>query len=234
MLPLIGVAIVVAGFLLRFNPLVTVLAAAGASGLAAGLSPVKVVEAFGHAFNENRYVSAVWLVLPLIGLLERYGLQERARTLVGGARRATAGRLLMLYFVFRQATAAIGLTSVGGHAQMVRPLVAPMAEGAAEARDPQLAEPLRRLVRAYAAATDNIAVFFGEDIFIAMSSILLIRGVLQGAGVSVEPLQLSVWAIPTAGAALAIHAVRMWRLDRRLEAAREPSKRAGAEAEGSA
>lgn len=167
MLPLIGVAIVVAGFLLRFNPLVTVLAAAGASGLAAGLSPVRVVEAFGHAFNENRYVSAVWLVLPLIGLLERYGLQERARALVGGARRATAGRLLMLYFVFRQATAAIGLTSVGGHAQMVRPLVAPMAEGAAEAGDPRLSEPLRRLVRAYAAATDNIGVFFGEDIFIA-------------------------------------------------------------------
>ncbi len=59
-------------------------------------------------------------------------------------------------------------------------------------------------------------VFFGEDIFIAMSSILLIRGVLEHSGVMVEPLHLSVWAIPTAVAALAIHGARLLLLDRRL------------------
>lgn len=219
LLPLIGVLVVVAGFLLRLNPLAVVLAAAVASGLAGGLTPLKVIAALGHAFNENRYVSAVWIVLPLIGLLERYGLQERARAVVGGFRQATVGRLLMLYFLLRQGTAAIGLISIGGHAQMVRPLVAPMAEGAAEARDPKLTPALQHWVRAYAAATDTLAVLYGEDIFIALSSILLIRGVLQGAGVEVEPLQLSVWAIPTAGMALLIHAVRLWRVDRRLAAA---------------
>ena len=53
-------------------------------------------------------------------------------------------------------------------------------------------------------------------IFIAMSSILLIRGVLEHSGVMVEPLHLSVWAIPTAVAALAIHGARLLLLDRRL------------------
>lgn len=42
---------------------------------------------------------------------------------------ATAGRLLIVYLFVREATAALGLTSLGGHPQMVRPLLAPMAEG---------------------------------------------------------------------------------------------------------
>ncbi len=38
---------------------------------------------------------------------------------------------------------------------------------------------------------------------------LLIKGVLDGAGYPIAPLQLSVWAIPTALAALAIHGLRL-------------------------
>src|SRR6185369_1086256 len=91
------------------------------------------------------------------------------------------------------------------------------AEAASEARFGPLGEPVRRLIRAHAAAADNIALFFGEDIFIAIASILLIKGFLEQNGVSVEPLQISVWAIPTALAALAVHAVRLVLLDRRLE-----------------
>ena len=46
--------------------------------------------------------------------------------------RLSVGRKLMLiYLLVRQATSALGLTSLGGHPQMVRPLIAPMAEGAA-------------------------------------------------------------------------------------------------------
>ena len=63
----------------------------------------------------------------LIGLLERYGLQERARQVIGKVRAATPGRLLLVYMILRQITAALGLTALGGHPQMVRPLIAPMA-----------------------------------------------------------------------------------------------------------
>jgi uncharacterized membrane protein len=171
---------------------------------------------FGHAFNANRYVSLIWILLGAIGLLERAGLQERARIAIAKVRTATVGRLLWVYFVFRQVTAALGLNSLGGHAQMVRPLVAPMAEGAAEARYGALPDAARFLIRAHAAAVDNIAVFFGEDIFIAIASILLIKGFLETNAIIVEPFQLSVWAIPTALCALAIHSVRLYLLDRRL------------------
>jgi uncharacterized membrane protein len=63
---------------------------------------------------------------------------------------------------------------------------------------------------------DNVAVFFGEDIFIAIASILLIKGFLQTNGINVQPLQLSVWAIPTAVMALVVHTTRLLLLDRRL------------------
>jgi uncharacterized membrane protein len=228
LLVLLGIAVVVLGFVLRANPLLVVMAAALTTGLAAAWTPeadlntmlqaaLATTAAFGKAFNDNRYVSVVWLVLAAIGLLERAGLQERARMAIARVKAATVGRLLIVYFIIRQTAAALGLTSLGGHPQMVRPLVAPMAEGAAEATYGALRDSQRFLIRAHAAAVDNIALFFGEDIFIAIASILLIKGFLEQNGIIVEPFQLSVWAIPTALSALAIHAVRLWLLDGRLK-----------------
>lgn len=214
--PLLGIAIVVIGFALRFNPLAVVVAAALATGVLAGMDIVSVIEALGKAFNDNRYISVTWIILPVIGLLERYGLQQRARAVIEGMRGATMGRLLVAYLFFRQVTAAIGMKDIGGHAQAVRPLVAPMAEAAAEKSHGDLPEADREKVKAMAAATDNVGLFFGEDIFFAIASILLIQGVFESAGHPMTPLQLSVWAIPTAICALAIHGSRILAMDRRL------------------
>ncbi|MHB8283826.1 MAG: DUF969 domain-containing protein [Caulobacteraceae bacterium] len=216
MWPLIGVAVIVVGFAIRLNPLLVVVAAALATGLAHGMNPLAVIAALGKAFNDSRYVSLVWLVLPVIGLLERYGLQDQARARIARLKVVTTGRLLIIYMLARQVTAALGLTALGGQAQMVRPLIAPMAEAAAETAQPELVDKDRQSVKAHAAAADNIGVFFGEDIFIAIGSILLIRGVLQQSGVNVEPLKLSVWAIPTAVIAMFVHGARLLLLDRRL------------------
>ncbi|MCJ8158439.1 DUF969 domain-containing protein [Sphingomonas sp. LaA6.9] len=221
-LPLIGIAIVVIGFVLRFNPLLVVTVAALATGIAAGFDLVKVVAALGKAFNDNRYVSVIWIVLPVIGLLERYGLQQRARTLIAGLKGATTGKLLLAYLGIRQITAALGLTSVAGHAQTVRPLVAPMAEAAAEQQTGNLDDATREKVKSYAAATDNVGLFFGEDIFIAIASILLIKGTFETYGIELAPLQLSVWAIPTAILAFLIHGARLMLLDRTLRRMAQP------------
>ena len=212
MLVLLGIAVIAAGFLLRFNPLLVVAASALVTGLCAGIDPLHILAAFGKAFNDSRYVTAVYIVLPVIGILERYGLQARARALITNLRGATTGRLLLGYLLFRQIMAALGLTSIAGHPQTVRPLIAPMAEAAA----PEGTDPER--VRALTAATDNIGLFFGEDIFIAIGSILLMKGLLEQSGIVLEPFELSVWAIPTAIAAFLIHGFRLWRLDRRLGA----------------
>jgi uncharacterized membrane protein len=207
---------VVIGFVLRVNPLLVVTVAGLATGIASGLGPFAVVAAFGKAFITSRYVAIIWLVLPVIGLLEHAGLKERARALVAGLRGATTSRILLAYFAIRQITAALGLTSLGGHPQMVRPLIAPMAEAAAENRYGELPPKVRNLIRAHAAGVDNIALFFGEDIFIAIGSILLIKGFLDQNGVHVEPSQLAIWAIPTAVCAFVIHCTRLLLLERKL------------------
>jgi uncharacterized membrane protein len=214
---LLGVAAVAAGFALRVNPLLVVAIAAGTTGIAGGLSPFQVLEVFGKAFKENRFISAIWIVLALIGVLEREGLQARARQVISTIKAAKAGRVLLIYLLARQITSALGLTPLGGHPQMVRPVIAPMAERAAElGHDSPLPEQSREDVRAMAAATDNVGLFFGEDIFIAIGSILLIKGFLGQSGFAVEPLALSLWAIPTAVLAFLIHATRLWLFDKTL------------------
>ena len=160
MLTLIGVLIVIIGFALRLNPLLVVSVAGIATGLAAGMELKAVVEAFGRAFIENRYVGIVWL--------ERAGLKERAQGLISTLRVATTGRVLLVYLAVRQIAAALGLTSLGGHAQMVRPLLAPMAEGASESRFGALSDATRYRIRAHSAAVDNIGVFFEIDDYLTL------------------------------------------------------------------
>jgi uncharacterized membrane protein len=214
--PLIGIALVVAGFALKLNPMLVVTASAIVTGLIAGMGPIAVISTFGKAFNDNRIIAIVWIVLPVIGLLERFGLQQRAATVIRSLRNATTGRLLILYLLYRQLTAAIGLHSTAGHPQTVRPLVAPMALAAAEKQHGKLSEENLEEVKAFAAATDNVGLFFGEDIFFAIGSIVLIQQILATYGYNLAPLELALWAIPSAIAAFVIHSFRLMLLDRRL------------------
>ena len=217
MLSLLGIAVVMIGLMARFNPILVVTAAALVTGLAGGLDLVAVISAIGKGFNDARYISIAFLVLPVIGLLERAGLSVQARRLVGRLKSASVGRLLIAYLAVRQLTAALGLLSLGGQPTMVRPLLAPMVEGEDEARHGPPNAPRRALIRAHAAAADNIGAFFGEDIFIALGSVLLIQAVLQQNHLAVQPLRVALWAIPTAIIAFAVHAFRLGLLDRRLE-----------------
>ena len=215
---LAGILIVVAGFALGLNPMLVVTVAAIATGLIAGMDLTEVVSTFGKAFNDNRIIAIVWIVLPVIGLLERFGLQQRAGAVIRGFRKATAGRLLILYLLYRQATAAVGLHSTAGHPQTVRPLVAPMALAAAEKQHGTLDEETAERVKSYSAATDNVGLFFGEDIFFAIGSIVLIQQTLATYGYDLAPLELALWAIPTAIIAFFIHSSRLLMLDRKISA----------------
>nr|WP_294847799.1 DUF969 domain-containing protein [uncultured Sphingomonas sp.] len=214
--PLIGILLVVVGFALRMNPMLVVTISALTTGLIAGMDPVNVVATFGKAFNDNRIIAIVWIVLPVIGSLERFGLQQRSATLIRSLKGATVGRLLTLYLGYRQLISAIGLHSTAGHPQTVRPLVAPMAIAAAEKQYGKLSEAEEDDIKAMAAATDNVGLFFGEDIFFAIGSIVLIQQVLATYGYDLAPLQLAIWAIPSAIAAFVIHAWRLRRFSAKL------------------
>jgi uncharacterized membrane protein len=216
--PLIGVAVIIAGFLLRFNPMLVVAAAAVVTSYAAHFPIEKVLASIGSGFVKTRNLPLI-LLLPLavIGLLERHGLREHAQAWISKIHSATVGRLLIVYLLLRELTAAVGLTGLGGHPQMVRPLLAPMAEGAAEKRYGKISDAIRYKLRAFAAATDNVGLFFGEDIFVAFGAIVLMTTFLHEAGIDVAPLHVAVWGIPTAICAFVIHSVRLYLLDKKLD-----------------
>ncbi|MEB0010752.1 DUF969 domain-containing protein [Glaciimonas sp. Gout2] len=216
--PLIGVVVIIAGFILRFNPMLVVAVAAIVTGVAAQFPAEQVLAEIGTGFIKTRNLPLIILLpLAIIGLLERHGLRLHAQNWIGRIKSATAGRLLIVYLAARELTAAIGLTSLGGHPQMVRPLLAPMTEGAAETRYGKLTDAVRFKLRAYAAATDNIGLFFGEDIFVAFGAIVLMSTFLHEAGIDVEPLHIALWGIPTAISAFIIHGYRLSRLDAALD-----------------
>jgi uncharacterized membrane protein len=219
-LPLLGVAVVVVGLVLRLNPLIVVLTAGIVTGLIAHMSPLAILGAIGQAVTANRLMLLFILVLPVVGVLERHGMRERAETLIRSLQRLTSGGIMFGYLLTRQISAAFGLP-LGGHAQFIRPLIAPMAEAAAE-RDGVNDEALAERVKATAAAAENVGNFFGQMIFIAASGLLLIKGTLDQAGHQVSVEAMALWAIPTAIVAFLISIVRFLKLDRDIRhAARE-------------
>jgi uncharacterized membrane protein len=216
LLRLIGIVIVIGGFLLGFNPLLVVLVAGIATGLAAHISPVGILSMIGQAFVNNRAMAIFLLILPTIGVLERYGLRERAEALIRSFRAATAGRIMMGYMLFRQITGGLGVQLSGAHASFIRPIINPMAEAAATRGRPASPALLDR-IRGMSASSENYGNFFGQLMFAAAPGMLLIKGTLDQAGYDVKLSTMALYAIPTALAAAVIAFVRFALFDRRIE-----------------
>lgn len=229
--PLLGVAWVVVGFILRRNPVVVVVTAGLVSGLAAGKTLPELLKLLGESFVSNRALLLFALTLPTIGLLERAGLREHAHAWINRLRGMTLARLLVGYLALRQVLSMLGLINLGGHAQTVRPLLAPMSEAAAGKQVGPLPENERQRILALGAGTDNVGLFFGEDVFVAVGAVLLIQGFYAEHGIVLEPLQIALWALPTAIAAFVIHTIRIFLFQRSLLRRMSLGTREGSDAE---
>ena len=230
--PLLGVAVVVAGFAWRKNPVLVVVVAGLVSGIAARMSIGDLLALLGTSFVGNRVLLLFVLTLPVIGLLEHFGLRERAQAWIAGFRTLSLARLLIAYLAIRQIFSMLGLIDIAGHAQTVRPLIAPMSESAAERglETQALDANESAKVRALAAATDNIGRFFGEDVFLAFGAVLLIQGFYEHQGIHLEPLAIALWALPTAISAFVIHAIRIQFFQRKLKRAHATTRTGAADA----
>jgi len=211
MSPLWGVALLVLGFVLRLSPPLVVLTSALVTGALASIAYLPLIELIGASFRNARLLLLIFLALPLIACLEQEGLREWLRQRLRGSARVTLKRVLTSYLAVRQLSSAFGLTSLGGHAQSVRPLLVPLAEVSAENAQGPLKHEANQRLRAFCAATDNVALFFGEDIFLAFGAVLLIQSTLAANGYILEPQHIALWAIPTGILAFVIHALRILR-----------------------
>ncbi|SCH88532.1 DUF969 domain-containing protein [Romboutsia sp. 1001713B170207_170306_H8] len=213
---LIGILIIIIGFALKLDTIAVVVSAGIATGLVANMSITEILSTLGEAFITNRTTCLFMLTVPIIGLCERYGLKAKAIMLIKKASNLSTGILLSGYTLIREATIAMGVT-LGGHPQFVRPLVSPMAEGAAIAKYGELDEEDLDKIRAYSAASDNIGNFYGQNIFMANAGILLIASTLEGLGMNVDTLQLAKVAIPVGVLAIILWVCQNRLLDRKLK-----------------
>lgn len=216
MLKLIGVLIIVIGFIKKYDTIAVVLVAGIATGLVSGLGMGEILNIIGSSFIKTRYMSIFLLTLPVIGILERNGLRERAAYLISNMKSATAGKVMSTYTIIRMAAAALSLR-LGGHVQFIRPLVNPMAQGATENKFGHVSEGVEEKIKGYSAAAENYGNFFGQNIFIASGGVLLVVGTLEELGIVVTPLEVSRAAIPAAIAALVLAIIQNRIMDKKIE-----------------
>ena len=214
--PLIGIVIITVGLALKQNTLLVILTAGVATGLVADIAVMDILSALGQSFTQNRYMSLFILVLPMIGILERYGLRQRAEELIGSMKKASVAKILMTYLLLRKITNGMGL-NIGGHPSMIRPLIAPMSEAAAEKVSPNLADEKRQTIRALSAASENFGNFFSQLLFIGTGGLLLIKGVMGDNQLDVKLETMALWALPTAVVSFVVFGIYTKYISARLE-----------------
>jgi len=215
MIKLLGVLIIVVGFALKLDTIAVVLTAGVVTGLVGGLSFNEILTILGDAFVKNRYMSVFFVTMPIIGLLERYGLKQRAAELIGKVKAATSGKILSIYMVIRTIAAALSLR-IGGHVEFIRPLIYPMAEGADKNKFEELPEEAVEAIKGMSASVENYANFYGQNVFIAAGGVLLIVGTLGELGIEVTEKQVSNASIPIAIIAVILVAIQLRLHDRKI------------------
>lgn len=211
---LIGVLIIVIGFALKLDVVAVVLISGLVTGLIAGMPIIEVLDVIGKGFVNNRYMSLFFLSLPLIAIMERYGLKDRAAEAIQKMKSASAGGVVGLYILIRWVAAALSLR-LGGHVQFVRPLILPMAEGAAN-KKVELSDKRLEELKGLAGAAENYGNFFGQNIFPVASGVLLIQGTLNQAGYDVTNGDIAKSSILAGVSMLILALVQCYLYERRL------------------
>lgn len=189
----IGILIIVVGFALKLDVLGIVLLAGLVTGLAGGLGLTGTLKIMGEGFVNNRLMSLFLISFPVIAIMERYGLKEKARDFISKFKMASAASVLWIYLFIRWIAAVFSLR-LGGHVQFIRPLILPMAEGAAR-KKVDLTEVRLDELKGLAAAVENYGNFYGQNIFPLASGVLLMQTTLKDAGFPLDTAEIAKWSI---------------------------------------
>lgn len=200
---LIGVLIVIVGFILKLDTLAVVVVAGLATGLVAGMSPMQILDTLGTAFITNRTATLFILTLPAIGLCERNGLKDKAVDFITSLKNATTGRLIAIWQIIRTVASAFSLR-IGGHPQFIRPLINPMAQAAAEVQYGELDEKTQDEIKGMCAGSENYGNFFAQNCFMGASGTLLIVSTLTEQGYPVDALQIAGQSVPIAALSVVV------------------------------
>lgn len=215
LLKLLGILIVVIGFVLKLDSILIIMIAAIVTALVAGMDPVTFLETLGSSFVANRSMCVFVMVMVVTGTLERNGLKQAAANLMMKFKNASAGVVFAIYGVFRLVFAAFNV-SFGGVAGFVRPIVMPMATAAAKKNGKKISGKYEENLKGMASGMENIAWFFGQVLFVGTSGMILVQSTLAGLGYNVELVDLMKVQIPVAIIAVAVAIVYYYLKDKQL------------------
>ena len=212
---MLGILIVVIGFVLKLDSILIIMIAAIVTALVAGMDPVTFLETLGSSFVANRSMCVFVMIMVVTGTLERNGLKQAAANLMKKFKNASAGVVLAIYGVFRLVFAAFNV-SFGGVAGFVRPIVLPMATAAAKKNGKKISEEYEENLKGMASGMENIAWFFGQVLFVGTSGMILVQSTLAELGYDVELVDLMKVQIPVAIIAVAVAIVYYYIKDKQL------------------
>lgn len=215
LLKLLGILIVIIGFVLKMDSILIIMVAAVVTALVGGMDLVTFLETLGSSFVSNRSMCTFIIVLVVTGTLERNGLKQAAAALMKKFKGASAGMVVGIYGVFRLIFAAFNI-SFGGAAGFIRPIVMPMAEAAVEKEGYEINEDHLEQLKGMSAGMDNVAWFFGQVLFVGTSGMLLVQSTLADLGYEVELIDLASVQIPVAIMAVGCAIVYYYIKDKQL------------------
>lgn len=215
LLKLLGILIVIVGFLLKMDSILIVMASAVVTGLVSGMDPITLLSVLGSSFISNRSMCVFVLIMLVTGTLERNGLKQAAAQFMSKFKNATAGMVIGIYGVFRMIFAAFNV-NFGGVAGFVRPIVMPMAIAVAKRKNENISDDYIDNLKGMASGMENVAWFFGQVLFVGTPGMLLVQSTLADLGYDVTLKDLMMVQIPVALIALVVsilyYCIKDWRM----------------------
>lgn len=218
-LKLIGILIIVLGFIFKLNIVFTVILSGFVTAMVAGISIPEFLTILGENFVNQRIVTLFIITLPVIGLSEQFGLKQSAEKLVKKRENLSAGALFSVYLVFRELAGFLSMR-IYGLVQFVRPIIFPMAEAAVEKQNGKLTPEQSEKLKARATSMENFGNFFAQNTFIGAGGVLLITGQMESLGYPVTNADIAAKSLPIALICLVLGVIKNIIDDRKLKEAK--------------
>lgn len=215
MLSLIGVLVVIVGFAMKLEPIAIIFVSAAVTAVCGAIPPMELFELVGSTFVANRNQLITIILMILTGTLERNGLKEAGAELIKKAKGLSTGMLIAIWGVLDQIFIIFKIP-IGGIPSYVRPILMPMTLGIVEGKGLTVHPEHEETIKALYGKDYNMSNFFGQCLFAANSSVLLIQSTLATLGHEVDVMQIVKVQIPVALFAMFVNAAQTLIVDKRV------------------
>lgn len=215
MLSLLGVVVVIIGFALKLEPIAIIVVSAIVTSVCGGINVVDLLTSVGTTFVANRNQLITIILMILTGTLEKNGLKEAGAALIRKAKGLTTGMLIAIWGVLDEIFIIFKIP-IGGIPSYVRPILMPMTLGIIESKGYEVAPEHEETIKALYGKDYNVSNFFGQCLFAANSSVLLIQSTLASIGYEVDVMQIVAVQIPVALFAMLVNATQTLIVDGRM------------------